>query len=405
MRLLHTSDWHLGQVMYEHGRTWEHARFLAWLLDTLAAERIDALLIAGDVFDTANPPADAQAAFFEFLAAARSRFPALDIVVIGGNHDSASRLDAPAPLLDAFRVHVVGGFATARHVTPVHDAAGRVAAWVCAVPFLRPADLPHPAAQEDEGDRLVEGVRRVYTETLAEARRRRAPGQALVAMGHCYMVGGATSELSERKILGGNQHALPADIFPDDVAYVALGHLHLAQEVGGRRGVRYCGSPIPLAMTEAEYPHQVCVVELDGELLVDVRAVKIPREVDLVRIGPAPLPDVLLRLRTLPHRDAIPRERWPYVDIAVDLPGAEPGLRRQVEEALDGRGARLTRIVPRYTGTGLALSMPGVDLKSMSVEDVFLRRYARDHREPPPAGLLEAFHEMVGEASALAGVR
>src|SRR4051812_29205135 len=126
MRILHTSDWHLGQLLHEHARAWEHARFLTWLLETLAAERVDALLVAGDIFDTANPPAESQAAWYEFLARARARFPALDIVVIGGNHDSASRLDAPTPLLDAFRIHVVGGFEPDRLLVPIQGGA----AWV-----------------------------------------------------------------------------------------------------------------------------------------------------------------------------------------------------------------------------------------------------------------------------------
>src|SRR4051812_25377233 len=129
MRILHTSDWHLGQLLHEHARTWEHARFLAWLLAMLDEHRVDALLLAGDVYDTANPSAEAEATFFDFLARAREVRPRLDIVVIGGNHDSASRLDAPSPLLDAFRVHVVGGHAPARLITPLHDADGRVAAW------------------------------------------------------------------------------------------------------------------------------------------------------------------------------------------------------------------------------------------------------------------------------------
>ncbi|NPC81309.1 exonuclease subunit SbcD, partial [Pyxidicoccus fallax] len=101
MRLLHTSDWHLGHTLYDVSREAEHAAFLDWLLETLEAESVDALLVAGDIFDTANPSAEAQAAWYHFVARARRRLPRLDVVVIGGNHDSAARLDAPDPLFAA----------------------------------------------------------------------------------------------------------------------------------------------------------------------------------------------------------------------------------------------------------------------------------------------------------------
>ena len=101
MRFLHTSDWHLGHTLHDLPRAWEHAQFLAWLADTIEAERVDALLIAGDVFDTANPPAGAQHAWFAAIGGLRRRFPLLEIVAIGGNHDSAARLDAPVPILAA----------------------------------------------------------------------------------------------------------------------------------------------------------------------------------------------------------------------------------------------------------------------------------------------------------------
>lgn len=413
MRILHTADWHLGHLLHDLPRTAEHATFLAWLEETLAAERVDALLIAGDVFDTSNPPASAQAAWYGFLARLHARFPRLQVVVVGGNHDSPSRLDAPAPLLASLRVRVVGGLPRGeagaldldRLLVPLKDADGRVAAWVAAVPFLRPADLPHagPPVGEAEGDALIEGVRRVYGQVLDAARARREPGQAIVAAGHCYMVGTQVSELSERKVLGGNQHALPVDVFPDDVAYVALGHLHLAQAVGGRRHVRYSGSPIPLSMGEAGYVHQVALVELDGEGLADVRALKVPRTVDMLRVptsGPATLPEVLALLRMLDDAGDAPLEGLPYLQVDVRLPRPEPGLRRQVEEALAGKAARLVKLVAHHTGDGAALGdvVVGTDLRALNPEDVFLRRWRRDHGDPPPPDLLAAFHELVEAA-------
>ncbi|XXF79055.1 exonuclease SbcCD subunit D C-terminal domain-containing protein [Myxococcaceae bacterium GXIMD 01537] len=407
MRLLHTSDWHLGHTLYDVSREAEHAAFLEGLLDTLQAQSVDALLVAGDIFDTANPSAEAQAAWYQFVARARRRLPRLDIVVIGGNHDSAARLDAPDPLFSALGVRVVGGLPRVRGeldverlLVPVHDAKGKVGAWVVAVPYLRPADLPALPA-EAQGDRLIEGVREVYAQALGAARLRRRPGQALVSMGHCYMVGTELSELSERKILGGNQHALPVDLFPEDIAYVALGHLHKAQRVGGREGVRYSGSPLPLSLSEAPYRHQVLLVELEGEGLAQVRPLSVPRKVEVLRVprhGAAPLEDVLTELAALPAQESeAPEWTLPYLEVCVSLPRPEPALRRKVEAALEGRAARLVKLSPAYTGRGGALAdvQPGLSLKERTPEDVFRTRHARDYTEAPEPALLEAFHALL----------
>ena len=407
MRLLHTSDWHLGHTLYDTSREAEHTAFLEWLLDTLEAHKVDALLVAGDIFDTANPSAEAQASWYQFVARARRRCPRLDLVVIGGNHDSAARLDAPDPLFAALDVRVVGGLPRTggaleleRLLVPLRDAQGRVGAWVAAVPYLRPADLP--LVPEEAGDKLVEGVRSVYAEVLEAARKRREPGQALVAMGHCYMVGSELSALSERKILGGNQHALPVDLFPEDLAYAALGHLHKAQRVGGREGVRYSGSPLPLSLSEASYAHQVLLVELEGERLSSVRPLHVPRQVDIVRVPArhdvATLEDILTELEALPALEPeAPDWRRPYLEVRVALPRPEPALRRKVEAALEGKAARLVKLSPVYTGTGNALAeeRPGVSLKERTPEDVFRARYARDYTEPLEPALLEAFHSLL----------
>ncbi len=245
LKLCHTSDWHLGHTLHGHSREYEHRCFLDHLLETLVDRQADALVIAGDVFDTANPPASAQAMFYGFLADARERLPGLDVVIIAGNHDSAARLSAPDPVLRALGVRVVGSVPrlggggrapidAEAMLVPLSDRGGEVAAWVAAVPYLRASDLP----VLEEGEGVVDAVRRVYDAVLDAARARRKRDQALIATGHCTMVDTAASADSERAILVGEKNALPVDLFADDVAYVALGHLHLAQAVGGRAHVR-----------------------------------------------------------------------------------------------------------------------------------------------------------------------
>ncbi len=411
LRLIHTSDWHLGHTLHDLPRDREHAAFLAWLLDRVEEHAVDALLIAGDVFETANPPARAMRRWFGFLAQARQRFPSLDIVVIGGNHDSAARLEAAHPVLDAFGIHVVGGLPRLddgqldldRLVVPLRDADGLLAAWVAAVPFLRPADLPSDVTPDlrDGGDALIAGVRAVYDAVLDAARARASDDIALIGMGHCYMVGGALSELSERRVLGGNQHALPAGIFPADLSYVALGHLHRAQAVGGRDAVRYAGSPIPLAVDEAPYPHQVRLVQLDGRQLVENRSLRVPRSVDVLRLPPdghGPWDAIEPLLADLPDDDGSrQRHDWPYLEVRVRLDSPMPSLRRRLEDQLAGKAVRLVKIAALRTGDLRALADhdDGRDLGELGSEEVFRRKWRRDHDSDPPDAVLACFHELV----------
>ena len=400
LRLVHTADWHLGHTLHGYDRAFEHGAFLAWLADLIEAERADALVIAGDVFDSANPPASAQRAFYAFLVEARRRRPDLETVVIAGNHDSPGRLEAPAPLLEALGVRVVGalpktgdGLDLDQLLIPLH-VRGEVAAWCAAVPYLRPADL---GAAGDGDDPLVAGVARVYAEAV-EAASARSGGLPVLATGHCYMTGGRVSELSERRILGGNQHALPVSVFPEAVAYAALGHLHLAQAVGGRETVRYSGSPIPLALDEARYRHQVVVVELDGDG-VRLAPQAAPRTVEILRVperGALPPDELIEAVGGLELVD-LPPEQWPFLDLAVRLDGPRPDLRRRLDEALDGRPARLARLMAERSGGGatLADALPEAALEALDPEEVFRRRWAQAHDDEPPSDLADAFLELV----------
>lgn len=414
MRLIHTADWHLGQSLHGVPREYEHARFLDWLLDRIDEHAVDALVVAGDVFDGQNPPVTALAQFYRFLAQAKARFPGLCIVALAGNHDSGNRLEAPSPLLSEMGVHVVGAlpcgdegaFDADRAVIALRDRTGAVAARCVALPYLRPADLPQIA--EDDADPLIEGVRRLTDTAVQAARRQLRPGEALVLAGHCYMSGGALSELSERKVLGGNLHALPCDIFPEDAAYVALGHLHRAQAVGGRDAVRYSGSPIPLALDEEPYPHQVVLAEFADGRLVGHQPLRVPRSVAIHRVpgaGAFAEPDAVmeaLRRLDLDLDPDLPRAAWPFLEVSVALDQPRPGLREEVDAVLAGRPVRLLKLAVRLTGTGrtLAEASPAVELSALAPEEVFRRVYSRHHEGDPPEALLAAFHELVEQAQA-----
>jgi exonuclease SbcD len=403
MRIIHTADWHLGQEFHGFERAHEHAAFLAWLADRLEEHDVDALVVTGDIFDSQNPPITAQRQLYGFLADVARRLPSLDVVLIGGNHDSAGRLEAPIPLLEAFRVRVVGSLPRDgdgrldpdRLLAPLTDRHGEPVALCAAVPFLRLPDLP-AAAEAD--DALIAGVRRIYGEALDLAAARRQPGQHLLVTGHCYMTGTELSEVSERRILGGNQHALPADIFPDDLAYVALGHLHKPQVVGGKQHVRYSGSPLPLSVSEINYRHQVVLVELQAEG-THVTALPVPRAVDVLRVpatGAAP-PDVVLeQLRALDVGEERPWAWQPYLEVAVILDRPAPSLRRDVEEALAGKPVRLARLSVQAAAAPSAVAVVQPDLDTLQPEEVFARRWRREYPDSdPPEDILGCFRELL----------
>lgn len=353
VKILHTSDWHLGHQLHGVPRDREHGAFLGWLVGVCEREAIELVLITGDVFDGSNPPATAQAMYFGFLAEMAAR--GTEVIVIAGNHDSPARLEAPATLLRRMRVHVVGMEPRVIAV-PGGD--------VLAVPYLRVGD-----------------VREAFA------------GTPWIVMAHLHVSGGEPSLMSERRVVIGGEEAIGGDVFPPSAAYVALGHLHKPQRVGGREHVRYAGSPIPLAMGEARYRHQVVVVEPG----VSVRTLEIPRTVDLMRIGGATVDDVLAEILRLPVDLGEDPELRPYLEVQVRLDRPVPQLRARIEEAMIGRRPRLVKITVERAGDGEALAdaQVGVALADLEPRDVLVRRWRRDHEGEPPTALARAFDELV----------
>lgn len=410
MRLLHTSDWHLGQSLHNFERHYEHQRFLDWLLDTLVAEQADALLIAGDIFDNANPSSASQKQLYRFLQRAKERVPHLNLVVIGGNHDSPGRLEAPGPLLEAHGTRVIG--AVQRHadgaidieslVLPLTDADGAVRAWCLAIPFLRPGDVPRiPAdgAADNVADPYLAGIALLYRQAFALAQSRRQEGQAIVAMGHCHMVDGQMSIDSERRIVIGGTEMLPAGIFDPAIVYAALGHLHLAQAVGKHDHIRYSGSPIPLSFAEVGYQHQVLRIDLDGAAVREIAPIAIPRAVQLLRVPskPALIGEVLEQLAALDVADA-PAEQQPFLEVRVRLDAPEPGLRSRIEAALNGKAVRLAKIETSSAARGSTVDSEVMTLdrlEQLKPDDIFRQLYQQRFGNEAPVDQLTAFAELM----------
>ncbi len=404
MRLIHTSDWHLGQTFHDFDRSHEHRCFLNWLLDTLEAEQADALLIAGDVFDNSNPSADSQRQFYHFLTAAKRRVPELDIVVIAGNHDSAGRLEAPTPLLEAFDIAAIGytrypqaDIQLDRLVVPLKNRDGEIAAWCLAIPFLRPGDVPRV---ETDGDPYPEGVKQLYRQTLEVALNRRESGQAIVALGHCHMSGGQTSEDSERPIVIGGLEKLPVEMFDPAIAYVALGHLHRAQQVGGQTRVRYSGSPLPMSFTEINYRHQVVRVDLDGDSVAEIMSIPVPRSVALLRVPeqPAPIDEALDALKALDLPDAPSSDTWPYLQVRVQSNTFDRTLRTRIESILEKKPVQLAHIERSspLRGERSTVAFQSIDeIKRLEPAGIFKELCLQELQREPSAELLAAFAELL----------
>ncbi|MDZ7852102.1 MAG: exonuclease SbcCD subunit D C-terminal domain-containing protein [Halomonas sp.] len=409
MKLIHTADWHLGQSFHGQERHAEHRAFLAWLLDTLVERQADALLVAGDIFDVVNPSLRAQELLYDFIVGAHERLPMLDIVLIAGNHDSGNRIELPAPLMRRLRTHALGrvrwlddGTLDAeRLLVPLTDDQGKTRAWCLALPFLRPAEvtgaaLASEATDEEATNDYVSGISQVHRQLFDAARERRGPGQALVAMSHAHLHGAAVSEASERPIVIGGEESISAALFPPEIAYVALGHLHRAQQVGEAR-IRYSGSPLPLDFSEVSYPHQVVAVTLDGEALTATESIPVPRPVAMHRIGPAPLEEVLTELEALEEEPAQPRERWPWLEVRVELDAPIPDLRARVEAALEGKALRLLRLERRLPSIEGEAAPARIDLESLGPRKLFALTWESRWGEPPTEDVLADFDRLQQE--------
>ena len=408
--VLHTADWHLGQSFLGYNRDVEHSDFLEWLVSVVKERQPSLLLIAGDVFDTINPSATAQRMYYNFLANAHAVCKHLQTVIVAGNHDAGARLEAPQVLLDTMRISVVGTVVRdqdgeidlQRFVIPIRDLNNRLQAIVIAIPFLRPSDVP---LIRDANDPYLDGICELYrdvTKLACDYRDEHDSNVPIVAMGHLHLDGGVESKDSERRLVIGGAEAVNIDLFSDVLAYVALGHLHKAQEF--RTGtIRYSGSPLPLSFTEMSYSHQVVQLKFDGQCLAEAECLPVPRTTEFLSVpasGYAPIDDVIRAIAELELKDELPPERHPYLEVRVLDEHPDPARRRNIEKALEGKPVRLASIKVEYPGrpkcaAGEAGELPVQDLRSIQPEDVFLNAYEQQYGNPPSDALIKCFREIM----------
>jgi len=285
MKLIHTSDWHLGQSFMGKSRQSEHQQFLSWLIDTAIEQKVDAIIVAGDIFDTGSPPSYARELYNKFIVNLQTT--GIHLIILGGNHDSVATLGESKELLACLNTHVIPGALSdiSEQVITLHDPSGDPLMIICAIPYLRPRDIMQSVAGQSGSEKqqnlqqaISDHYRSIYV--LAEEQRNTISKEhnhtiPIIATGHLTTVDAKSSE-SVREIYIGSLDAFPSSAFPP-ADYIALGHIHRAQKVGGKEHIRYCGSPIPLSFDELNNDKTIVLVEFDADKFLAAIPKEVPR--------------------------------------------------------------------------------------------------------------------------------
>ncbi len=375
VKILHTSDWHIGRSLYGRKCTDEYRAFLDWLATTLQQENIDVLLVAGDIFDTGTPSSRSLELYYTFLRRV-AESGCRHVVITGGNHDSPSVLNAPREVLRFLDIHIIGSITETPEdeVLVLRDRSGRTELIVCAVPFLRDRDIREVEAGEsleDKGRKLVAGITDHYRQVGALALQCRKEAQneiPIVAMGHLFTRGAVTSGSDGvRDLYIGTLAHVAADAFPEYIDYLALGHLHVPQKVGDSETRRYSGSPLPMGFAEAGQTKSLLIVTFFG-LSPAVTTLPVPRFLSLESIR-GDLPGILKRLAEL----AADRVEI-LVEVIYEGDEVIADLQAELHRAVAGSGIQILRTVNnRILKKSLIRKDPSETLAELNPSQVFDR--------------------------------
>ena len=389
MRILHTSDWHLGQHFMGKSRQAEHQALIDWLLVQVDAHAVDAVLIAGDIFDTGSPPSYARELYSQLVV--RLHGVGVALLLLGGNHDSVATLGESRSMLACLNTTVVAAVDEAADqvvVLPLRGGTAEAGCIVCAIPFIRPRDVMQSQAgqsAEEKQQSMQTAIQACYQSVyeaglavqlaLSKTLGRVVP---LIATGHLTTVGASSNE-SVREIYVGSLNAFPTAAFPP-VNYVALGHIHQPQKVGGLEHIRYCGSPIALGFDEARQQKEVLLVDLGADGLMAVTALPVPRFQPLISIGGS-LATLAGAIGIAAREGSLEKPVWLEVTVAEDDYLAD--LPARIEVMTQGLPVEVLR-VRRQRGNVTASLIGEVNetLSELSPDDVFARRLAQEELVP-----------------------
>ncbi len=389
MRILHTSDWHLGQHFMGKSRQAEHQALIDWLLVQVELHSVDAVLIAGDIFDTGSPPSYARELYSQLVV--RLHRAGVALLLLGGNHDSVATLSESRGLLACLSSTVVATVDDPTSqivVLPLRGGKGEPGCIVCAIPFIRPRDVLQSQAGQsaDEKQQSMRAAIHAYYQSVYEAGRARQAelkselGRVvpLIATGHLTTVGASSNE-SVREIYVGSLDAYPTSAFPP-VDYIALGHIHKPQTVGGLDHIRYCGSPIPLGFDEARQQKEMLLVDLGADGLMAITPLVVPRFQPLISVS-GNLIELTAAITAAALEGSAAQPVWLEVTVAEDDYLSD--LPARIEAMTQGLPIEVLR-VRRQRGNA-AVGMAGEiseTLDELSPDDVFARRLAQEELTP-----------------------
>ncbi|EMX4958360.1 exonuclease subunit SbcD [Raoultella planticola] len=397
MRIIHTSDWHLGQNFYSKSRAAEHSAFLDWLLTSAQAHEVDAIIVAGDIFDTGSPPSYARELYNRFVVQLQQT--GCQLVVLAGNHDSVATLNESRDILAFLKTTVVASAGHAPFILPQRD--GTPGAIFCPVPFLRPRELVTSQAGHSSGEKqqlLLNAISDYYQQQYEAACALRGDRPLpIVASGHLTTVGASKSD-AVRDIYIGTLEAFPASHFPP-VDYIALGHIHRAQKIGGSEHIRYSGSPIALSFDETGKSKSVNLVTFTDGQLTEVLPLPVPvtQPLAVLKGDFSSISEQLTQWRDAPQEPVV----WLDIEITSDeyLHDIQRKIQAQTEdlpvEVLLVRRSRAQR-------ERILAGERRETLSELQVEEVFERRLAQETLEEAQQLRLkqlfnETLHSLNGE--------
>lgn len=393
MKVLHTADWHLGHRLHEQSQQEEQQLFLDWLTDLILKEAYDVLLISGDVFDTAMPSSQSLGMYYNFLVGL-NKTCCQYIIITGGNHDAPGTLNAPKELLNALSIYVVGK-ATENIADEVFKiTVGNETLFVGAVPYLRDQDVRKAVAGEsfeDVNQRYKAALIHHYNCISTCIEEQNTTNAVVIAMGHLFAIGGSVSD-SEKDISVGNLGHIGAEDFPDAFNYVALGHLHKPQKVGGKETIRYSGSPVALSFSEIQYSKKVMGLTIDHKQIQDIEEITIPSFRTIVSIA-GTLEACVKKLKMLAvEEDTL--ETWVEVVLDNESPALEIAEIKKVAEDLKIHVLKIT-LKNKQETVGLETLLENVkQIKKLKPAAIFKQKCEEqgidfeEHKE-----LLDAFNE------------
>lgn len=397
MRIIHTSDWHLGQNFYSKSRAAEHSAFLDWLLSNAQQHEVDAIIVAGDIFDTGSPPSYARELYNHFVVQLQQA--GCQLVVLAGNHDSVATLNESRDILAFLKTTVVANAGHAPFILPLRD--GTPGAVFCPVPFLRPRELVTSQAGHSSGQKqqqLLSAISDYYQQQYQQACDLRGDRPLpIIASGHLTTVGASKSD-AVRDIYIGTLEAFPASHFPP-VDYIALGHIHRAQLVGGNEHIRYSGSPISLSFDETGKSKSVNLVTFTDGHLTDVSPLTVPvtQPLAVLKGDFASISEQLTQ-----WRDA-PADPVTWLDIEITSDEYLHDIQRKIQTQTDDLPVEVLLVRrSRAQRERILAGERRETLSELRVEEVFERRLAQETLEETQQQRLkqlfnETLHSLHGE--------